>query len=135
MGISIKFYRYWISESHFSIDPNFFEKMGSTMKIEPNLLQTIRKVGNKYEVILTVEIEKKNDSPFEIKVSINGIFECENSSCETNQIKTIKGLSAQTLFPFLRQAVATITGMANIPAYILPLINVNTFIEKDSGDK
>lgn len=135
MGVSIKFYRYWISESHFSINPNFFEKMGSTMKIEPKLFQTIRKIGNKYEVVLTVKIEKKNDSPFEIALSINGIFECEKPSCETDQIKTIKGLSAQTLFPFLRQAVATITGMANIPAYILPLINVNAFIEEDSGDK
>lgn len=121
----LKLHRYWISESHFSINPNFFNKIGTTSKISPEMQHIIKKIDdNNAEVEITVHIRRDENSPFEVKLSINGFFECKNWEKDSEQNKLLLFTSTQILFPYLRQAVSTITGLANIPSYVMPLINV-----------
>ena len=130
MGNGLKMKRYWISESHFSINPSFFNKVGATANIEPELSQRIKKIDeNNVEVEITVKISKNETSPFDILVSINGFFECPDWENDKKQNDLLIFTSLQTLYPYLRQAVSTLTGTANIAPYILPLINVYDFIK------
>jgi len=57
-----------------------------------------------------------NDYPFEIKVKILGIF-------ETNVIAI--------LYPYVRAIISTYTAQANVPALILPPINVNSLMKDE----
>lgn len=133
--IGLKLHRYWISESHFSINPNFFNKVGSSFEIAPEIQHDVKKIDdNNAEVALSVFIQKKEESPFEVKVVINGFFECENWEKDKEQNKLLLFTSTQMLFPYLRQAISTITSLANIPAYIMPIINVYKLFDASKSD-
>jgi preprotein translocase subunit SecB len=75
---------------------------------------------------------KENNYPFTIKVSITGFFKADvpMEKEEFDEYCSISGIAA--LFPFVRNAIANLTSMANVPTLILPLINVvKMFEEKD----
>ena len=134
MSSGLKMKRYWISESHFSINPSFFNKVGASANIEPELSQRIKKIDeNNVEIEITVKISKNETSPFDILVSINGFFECPDWENDKKQNDLLVFTSLQTLYPYLRQAVSTLTGTANIAPYTLPLINVYDFVKSNSA--
>ena len=133
MSNGLKMKRYWISESHFSINPTFFNKVGASANIEPELSQKIKKIDkDNAEVEIMVKISKNETSPFDILVIINGFFECPDWEDNKNQNDLLVFTSMQTLYPYLRQAVSTLTSNANIAPYVLPLINVYDFIKKNN---
>ena len=71
------------------------------------------------------ENPEKNNYPFEMVVKIEGIFKYEGEvkyNLEANAIAI--------LYPFIRAIVANYTAYANVNSLILPIINVNTFIEE-----
>lgn len=69
------------------------------------------------------DAENKN-YPFEMEVNIEGIFKYEGeikNNLEANAIAI--------LYPFIRAIVANYTANANVNSLMLPIINVNKFIE------
>lgn len=121
--------KYWISEAHFSLNESFFNKDNPSSKIQPTLSQSVKKIDkNNAEVVLKLDINDDQNIPFEIHVSINGFFECNDWERNKKQNKLLLFTSVQTLYPYLRQAVSNLTSMANIAPYTLPIINVYSFL-------
>jgi preprotein translocase subunit SecB len=71
----------------------------------------------------------ENNKLFRLEIMIRGIFSADDSVKEDfTYLCEYNGLSI--LFPFIRSAIADITEAANVSPLILPLINVENFINK-----
>lgn len=116
---------YWIENIDYSLDYQKFPKGNKKINIIPRIERTILPVDDNQAIVkLHFSIKKTNEVPFGIELSICGRFYCENWPKHEEGMSFIRTTSVQILFPYLRQAVSTITGMSNIPQYLLPVVNV-----------
>ena len=80
----------------------------------------------KMNVSLKVKIFEENEKyPFYMMVSITGFFEIENNDEGIN----FEPNAIAILYPFIRSIVSTYTASANVMPLILPVINVNKYLE------
>ena len=122
---ALKFRKYIVKNVEFILNDTFSNR--SNVAIEFG----IRKRIEYKEKTMHVELEtivfpnaEKNDYPFTIRVKIVGIFETVGEAkdrFETNAVAI--------LYPYIRAIVSTYTAQANIPALVLPPINVNSLME------
>lgn len=76
------------------------------------------------------EKAKEKGYPFELCVSITGLFSGENFDKEEfDNFCKVNGTTA--LYPFLRSTVADITKAANVQPLLLPLINIQSLIVQE----
>lgn len=117
---------YWIEKSNFNLNVKTLSKNAKgPISISPDFKRDIIELDGDNAIVKISIIIKQTDSiPFDIDVVVCGSFNCERWKESDEGQSFIKYTSVQILFPYLRQAVATITGMANIPQYVLPVINV-----------
>lgn len=88
-------------------------------------------------VELQVEIFKdaiRNNYPFEMSVSVVGIFEMKSKDKEDN-IHRFKTNAVAIMYPYIRALVSTYTANANVPPLILPVMNINKMIEESEKNK
>lgn len=88
-------------------------------------------------VELQVEIFKdaiRNNYPFEMMVSVVGIFEMKSNDKEKN-IHRFKTNAVAIMYPYIRALVSTYTANANVPPLILPVMNINKMIEESEKNK
>lgn len=88
-------------------------------------------------VELQVEIFKdaiRNNYPFEMIVSVVGIFEMKSNDKENN-IQRFKTNAVAIMYPYIRALVSTYTANANVPPLILPVMNINKMIEESEKNK
>lgn len=88
-------------------------------------------------VELQVEIFKdaiRNNYPFEMIVSVVGIFEMKSNDKEKN-IHRFKTNAVAIMYPYIRALVSTYTANANVPPLILPVMNINKMIEESEKNK
>ncbi|MFI3887194.1 protein-export chaperone SecB [Streptococcus parauberis] len=70
--------------------------------------------------------------PFEIEVSVMGIFEHKGEISKLEFESMLTTNSIAILFPYLRSLISDISGQSNIyPSYKLPLINVIQFLHDE----
>ncbi len=123
---------YWIENIDYSLDYQKFPKGNKKIDIIPRIERTIVPVDDNQAIVkLRFSITKTNEVPFGIELSICGTFYCENWSKHQDGMSFIRTTSVQILFPYLRQAVSTITGMSNIPQYLLPVVNVANLFDEN----
>lgn len=80
----------------------------------------------KMNVSLKLKIFEENEKyPFYMMVSITGFFEIENNDEGIN----FEPNAIAILYPFIRSIVSTYTASANVMPLILPVINVNKYLE------
>jgi preprotein translocase subunit SecB len=68
------------------------------------------------------------DVPFRMHVEVDGTFRVEPGDDDTEAIspKLLMERNAPAiLFPFVRSVVASITAAANVPPFVLPVLNIN----------
>lgn len=81
---------------------------------------------NKMQIKLSVEIFRGiEDAPFYMDVTITGDFELSGEG----DITKYEANAIAIMYPYLRAIVSTYTASANVPALILPAINVNAMLE------
>ena len=103
------------------------------INIQFSISKNVKKSENKMEITLTTRVfenAKKNNYPFEMEVQLTGFFTIENE----NKINFEPNAIA-ILYPYIRSIVSTYTAQANIMPLILPVINVNKFIEDNEKEK
>lgn len=72
----------------------------------------------------------KNNYPFNINISLTGVFELDNQDIENR--KNFAEINAiAILFPYLRAIVSTYTSNANVPPLILLPVNVVNMIQEN----
>lgn len=107
-----------------------FEWPKTAISLNPILEKKIEKIDeNTVKVSLFFRVDGKDDKPFSLKVILVGLFKCENWEKTEIGSALARMNTVNILFPYLRQAVSTLTTMAGIPPYILPIINTNSIRE------
>lgn len=85
-------------------------------------------------VVLDVDIfkdAKKNNYPFEMNLRLVGYFKIEGS----NEKDKFKANALAIMYPYVRSIVTSYTANANVNPLILPVININAFIESRKNQK
>ncbi|MCD8205264.1 MAG: protein-export chaperone SecB [Clostridia bacterium] len=107
-------------------------EQGAKLELHPQFGRQVRKVNNDNKVTLiclSVKIEstESDPKPFDINVSMVGIFEAEYVSQEEERQFIIQGTSL--IYPYLRAAVTNLTASAGMAPLNLPVINGPIFPE------
>ncbi len=94
-------------------------------------VRTVNENKSLHFVTLEVKIEtdEQNPKPFNLKVSLTGIFEAEINS--EDERKELNVQAEKILYPYLRTAVSTLTSNAFVSPLILPVISGSLFKEQD----
>ncbi len=108
------------------LDPN------AKLELKPQFSRQVRKMNNDPKVnliALSVKIEstEQEPKPFNINVTLVGIFNVEAADKEEERDFVIQGTSL--LYPYLRAAVTNLTSSAAIAPLNLPVINGPIFPE------
>ena len=104
-------------------------------EIKPQFSRTIRRVQENdklYFVSLEVKVEstEQEPKPFNLKARLVGIFEAED--VVTDEDKQVLAISTtEIVYPYLRNAVTSLTSNAFINPLILPVIPAGTMFPED----
>lgn len=72
-----------------------------------------------------------NKKPFYLETAIRGYFECQGDlDMEKFQLNSVA-----ILFPYLRAIITSFTAQAGIPPIIIPAINVQNLLSKETGER
>ncbi len=84
-------------------------------------------------VVLSAALfQKTKVPPFKMKVSVEGVFVCNN----TKELKDFSKVHAPAhLMPFLRETIGTTTMKANMPPLLLPPFNVTEILKASKKKK
>lgn len=121
----MKFLDYKVLTSSFSL--SLQTQPNVSYKIMPKLNCTLKKVQNKLLCTINVEVVKdKDEIPFEFKVSAVGSFLLD----EGEDAAELSTRAAEFIYPFVRSSIATLTQSANIPPYMLPILDMAELLSK-----
>ena len=131
----MKLKRYVVNEFFYVLNEDFDFKSQRVIKIDPCFKRDIiNHDKNQFTIRLNVAIDNSgNEFPFSANIMISGTFLLENWQNENN-MNLVKNNATAILFPFLRTLLYTITMNANVPPYVLPVMNIVELfkeIEKD----
>lgn len=127
----LKLVNYNVLNISFSLNLEYQYQQHGPIEVNPRLTRQIKKIDeNKAEVVLAFAIQKTDElpTPFDLEITIMGIFECEQWETESPDIMKINTVAI--LFPFLRSLIATVTANASVPPYVLPVLNVEQWLKE-----
>lgn len=131
MGIdtSISFDSVALTELEFKLNKNFKRpKDGIPVKADISIKKTFSPNKKTLYLILTLSLfEKAKNKPFEMKVSVQGIFSGKNYK-DLEQFSKVN--ASAHLFPFVREIIGNTTLKANIPPLLLPPFNLSSVLSK-----
>lgn len=124
---SLAFKKYFVDKVVFERNETFDINKGVDIEFDISsrvefLEEKCAKVTLVLDIFKNAEIDNK---PFEMSVSISGIFEVQN--IKDNIL--IEQNTLAILFPYARAIVSTYTSSANVAPLILPPINVVKYLE------
>lgn len=126
----LKFESYFVDEITFKRNNKFKLDITNPPRVEFNIKKSKIENGNNMIIRLFVHIFKdaeNNNYPFEMKVSITGIFEVSDTSGKFD----FEPNAIAILYPYVRSIVSNYTVNANIGAVVLPAINVNEMLRQE----
>lgn len=126
--------RYWFDKLELIANNNFKKVEGQPINLEPSLSRRIQKVDEN-QAVVSISIktkESKDDVPFFLDVCISGLFSCPLWEDSDDGKFYINETTSTILFPYLRQAVTTLTSLGNFPPFVLPIINTYSLFNKEN---
>ena len=127
----IELLKYQVEKIHFDINPTFDFQNNTSIEIAPSLSRDIAKIDDetaKVTLAFHINNNEKLITPFDVEIIISGTFKLndwENENVDIMKINTVA-----ILFPFLRALVATVTSNANVPPYVIPVFNVEAWLDE-----
>ncbi|MBQ9481744.1 MAG: protein-export chaperone SecB [Clostridia bacterium] len=121
--MALRFLDYKVQNSTFSLTPDIAPNRN--YKITPKISCNLRRAPNRLICSFGVELVHGDEPiPFEFKISAVGTFSID----ETDDASALAVKAAETVYPFVRQSVAQLTLMANVPPYLLPMLDMEEVI-------
>ena len=126
-----KLITYKINEIEYKFNEGI--KPGEKFQITPKIECKMGRNDKTLFVNLSVRINEDISSPvpFNLKVAMFGTF----AVAEEAEQQVFIAEAIETLYPFLRAAVAAFTANCNIPPYILPVINPDSATPETPREK
>lgn len=115
-----------------------FKFSGEEKDLEFDINSNYQFEGDKFILALDLEIfpnPEENDYPFNMKVSVIGLFDVKSEASEKEKIDFAEKNSIAILFPYLRSLVSVYTANSNIGTTILPPINVVKYLQDKKAKK
>jgi len=115
----IKFLGYKIGEMTLKLNG---EVQGEkNFQINPKIRFDIKKDPQVLVMTVTVTIDKNQPTPvpFDLMLSLTGSFKVENE----NNLDSLRVRASSIIFPYVRLTVSTLTSLAGMPPYYLPMID------------
>ena len=119
------------------IEYNFMSQYDSQsddkpIELEPNFNRTIVKIDDD-NLIVSISVSIKDDKmPFDLFVEISGEFNLSKWESDDKKKSIACINTVAILFPYLRQAVTTITSLGGVSPLMLPIINVASLFKEDN---
>lgn len=108
-----------------------FKWENKPVKIEPIFSNNIEKLDdNDAKVTISCEIGPLENNPFYLHVDVVGLFNLNGWEEDPISREIVNINTIAILFPYLRQAVSTITSMSGLPPYVLPVVNTAALFKK-----
>ena len=123
-NIQIRLTGYTVDKISFIANKSFDFKANSKVKVTPKFDREVTKVDDQTFVLsLSVSFDHpENSIPFFMDVQVSGKFVFTN--WETDQFYLLaKNHATSVLYPYVRALVTTVTANANVPPYIIPIMN------------
>lgn len=119
----IQFKSVTLTELSFKLNKSFvLPKDGIPIKIAFRTKNLFSPNKKNLTVVLSVKLfEKTQNRPFDMKVSVAGIFSGKDYK---ELLKFSKIFAPAHLFPFVREIIGNTTMKANIPPLLLPPVNL-----------
>ncbi|APM37314.1 protein-export chaperone SecB [Clostridium kluyveri] len=128
----LKLHKIYVPNISFNRSDNYSEK-NSKFQVKVGYETAHSENNSKTKVTIKIEIADKKDDALTINVSLCGIFSMEPNDKENEKFFIKQSLAI--LFPYLRSLVTNITVQAEIPPIVLPPINFNALIDKQSNNE
>lgn len=134
---ALQLLKYKVDKIEFNLNENYKIIQGTSIELNQNLERIISKIDeNTLQVTLKYDIYNLENKqvPFTMSIIISSVFSLLNWEQESNkEIATVNTVAI--LFPFMRSLIATITANANVPPYILPVLNVSAWLDNLEKNK
>jgi len=131
--ITLNFKRYMVSKIDFKYNPEF---SGGKGKMDINFGHWVAIKNDQAQVTLRCTLfrnAKKEEKPFDLEVHMTGFFSFKGELEGEELKKLISNRGLSILFPYMRALITNITGSSGFPPIVLPIINVNQLLEKQSS--
>ena len=129
----IKFINYVVDHIEYRSNLDFDEsEVSIDFDIRPEFMQG----ENDQDLIVVLDVDifkdaEKNNYPFEMSLRLVGYFKVTDSY----EKDKFKANALAIMYPYVRSIVTSYTANANVNPLILPLININAFIESRKNQK
>lgn len=131
---TLRFIDYYVNKVEFYDNKHFDDSpVQIDFKIEKSI-EYLKDEDNTFLVTLESKIfenPRDNNYPFNMNISITGIFEIDSKDL-LNIESFAEVNSVAILFPYLRSIVSTYTANANVQPLILPPINIVSMMQNEN---
>ncbi len=129
-NILIRLAGYTVDKVSFILNKDFDFKANPKVKVIPNFDRELIKIdANTFSLSLSVSFDHPdNEIPFFMDVQVSGKFIFTNWEHE-KMFPVARNNSTSVLYPYVRALVTTITANANVPPYVLPVMNSNSLFK------
>lgn len=122
----LKLTGYNVKKIFYEMNNDFDFTKETSVSVTPRFQREINKIDeNNVSVDLSLEIKSREglQLPFHIEITIQGCFSLENWE-NKDKVIFIENNAVAVLFPYLRTLVTFVTSNANMPPYIIPIMNI-----------
>ena len=126
---NLTFVNYYISESSVKLNRKFFDEKMREAKLSPRFsFALVKRSESDAEAVLRIDVAADEKSPFELHMVMNGVFSFPGWSDSIEKREILEFTSIQILYPYLRQAVSSLTSQLSIAPFVLPIIDVRELL-------
>lgn len=122
---------YTVDKITFILNKEFKYASKQKLQVYPQFHREITKIDEKtLKVSLSASFDHpKDEVPFYLDVQLTGTFVFGNWEHEKLNRLAISHCT-NALFPYLRTIITTVTANANVPPYIIPIMNSNALFKE-----
>lgn len=129
-NVLIRLIGYTVDKVSFILNKDFDFVANAKVQITPNFNRELVKIdSNTFSMSLSVSFDHpENKIPFYMDVQVSGKFVFTNWE-SANYYPLARNNATSVLYPYIRALVTTVTANANVPPYILPVMNSNSLFK------
>lgn len=129
-NIALTLKQYLVRNMSFSINEDFVPGP-EQIDLHPLFHKTLTPLdANTASIVLSCRIIKDISRPFYLNVEIEGIFSLDSWKEDKIKSAIMSNNTVAILFPYLRNLITMLTANANVPPYILPVVNINELLKE-----
>lgn len=129
--------RVYVSDYSFALSPSYKIEDDIPERLHATLMHRFEKIDADHaKVEIRVVLGGQKADPYYFALVVGGIIQEKDFGVDPKNKEALWETALAILFPYARSMTSTLTSLAGVRAYVLPVINVRKFFEngtKKSG--